>query len=84
MSMDWIRSHYGVPAKRGGRVEYTSCEGSKDAAGKLGIITGTRGPYLLVRLDGYKHSSSYHPTWQLRYLDAALVAPSADAQGGEL
>jgi hypothetical protein len=68
-SFDWIRSHYGVPAKRGGRVEYTPCEGSKDLPGKIGTITGTSGPHLLIRLDGEKHSRPYHPTWQLRYFD---------------
>ncbi|GAA4108720.1 hypothetical protein ACFFTN_01330 [Aminobacter aganoensis] len=67
MSIEWVRSNYGVPAKRGGRVEYNPF---KDARGKFGTITGTRGPYLLIRLDGSKHSGSYHPTWQLRYLDA--------------
>ncbi len=69
MTMDWIRSHYGVPAKRGGRVEYAPCEGSKDLPGKRGVITGTRGPHLLVRMDGEKNTRPYHPTWQLRYLD---------------
>lgn len=68
--MEWIRSQYGVPAKRGGRVEYTPCEGSKDAPGKRGTITGANGGHLLIRLDGEKHSRPYHPTWQLRYLDA--------------
>ena len=72
MSMDWVRSHYGVPAKRGGRVEYTPCEGSTDKPGKFGTITGTRGPHLLVRLDDAKRSTPFHPTWQLRYLDAPL------------
>lgn len=71
MSMDWIRSNYGVPAKRGGRVEYNPCEGSKDEPGRLGTITGTRGPHLLVRLDGEKNSRPYHPTWRLRYLPEA-------------
>lgn len=69
MSMQWIRDHYGVPAKQGGRVEYTPCEGSKDEAGKFGTITGTSGPHLLIRLDGQKNALPYHPTWQLRYLD---------------
>ncbi len=70
MSMDWIRNHYGVPAKRGGRVEYTPCEGSTDAPAR-GTITGTSGPHLRVRLDGEKRSGRYHPTWQLRYLASA-------------
>lgn len=71
MSMKWIRSQYGVPAKRGGRVEYTPCEGSTDKTGRFGTITGTSGPHLLIRLDGEKHARPYHPTWQLRYLTEA-------------
>lgn len=68
--MQWIRAYYDVPAKRGGRVEYTPCEGSTDKPGKFGTITGTNGPHLLVRLDGEKHARPYHPTWQLDYLAA--------------
>ena len=78
MSMDWIRSHYGVPAKLGGRVEYTRSEGSTDAPA-MGTITGTDGQYLKVRLDGEKHTLPYHPTWQLRYLDG----DSTPAEGGK-
>ena len=65
MSIDWIRKSYRVPAKVGGRVEYT---GEKIA--RRGVITGQRGPHLLIRLDGEEQSSPYHPTWELRYLDA--------------
>jgi hypothetical protein len=63
--MDCIRTTYGVPAKRGGRVEYIG-------AGKPipGTITGTSGSYLRIRLDGDKHSLRFHPTWRLRYLAA--------------
>lgn len=70
MSLHWIRSYYGVPAKRGGRVEYTPCKGSQAKPGKLGTITGARGPHLLIRLDDEKASHPYHPTWELRYLDS--------------
>lgn len=66
MDMDWIRNTYGVPAKRGVRVEYT---GGKEPA--LGTITGDNGGHLLIRLDGQKHSNPYHPTWKLRYLEAS-------------
>lgn len=69
MSMEWIRSNYGVPAKRGMRVEYTPCQGSKDLPSRFGTITGTRGPHLLIRLDGEAHSRPYHPAWQLRFLN---------------
>ncbi|GGC90804.1 hypothetical protein [Chelatococcus reniformis] len=63
MSMDYVRKTYSVPAKRGGRVEYTG------GPPRLGTITGTRSGRLLIRLDGERHSSPFHPTWELRYLD---------------
>lgn len=64
--MQWIRDTYGVPAKRGGRVEYTG-EGRPE----FGTITSGYGSYLRIRLDGLKHPAAFHPTWKLRYLDAA-------------
>lgn len=57
--MNYIRNHYNVPAKRGGRVRYN---------GKPGVITGTRGQYLRIRLDGEKRAGNYHPTWRIEYL----------------
>lgn len=71
--MDWFRAQYSVPAKKGGRIEYT---GDRKSGAKLGTITGTQGPRLLIRLDGEKHSNPYHPTWELRYLDAAATRSS--------
>lgn len=65
MSIDWIRKMYGVPAKVGGRVEYT---GGKTPC--LGTITGARGGHLRIKLDGDLASNPYHPTWELRYLPA--------------
>lgn len=56
---DYIRNYYGVPAKRGARVEYQ---------GKLGTVTGTSGPHVTVKLDGSKLSFPYHPT-DLRWLE---------------
>lgn len=83
MGMQWIRDQYGVPAKRGARVEYTPCEGSKDAAARLGTVTGTSGPHLLIRLDGEKVSRPYHPTWQLRFLtEAEPTTPVYGADNG--
>lgn len=64
MSIDYIRRTYGVPAKRGGRVEYTHPEPTR-----MGTITGTRGARLRIRLDGDNHSGNYHPTWKLSYPD---------------
>jgi hypothetical protein len=63
MSLPWVRKTYGVPAKRGGRVEYTG-----DGRKELGTITGTSGGHLSIRLDSVKHSLPFHPTWELRYL----------------
>ncbi|KAF1006023.1 MAG: hypothetical protein GAK28_02931 [Luteibacter sp.] len=68
MSMDYIRKTYGVPAKRGGRVEYTGC-GKK----VTGTIRSARGGYLRIQLDGQNHAGSYHPVWELRYLDEQEV-----------
>lgn len=65
MSMEFIRNTYGVPAMRGGRVEYTGGE-----TPKRGTITSTNGAYLCVRIDGLKHSAHFHPTWKLNYLSA--------------
>ena len=68
MSIAAIRESRGVPAKIGGRVRYT---GSADGKPREGTIIGTRGGYLRIRLDGAKVAGSYHPTWELEYLDAA-------------
>lgn len=64
MSMAYIRKAYGVPAKRGGRVEYTG-----DGRSEFGTIAGANGAHLSIRLDGLKHTMLFHPTWRLRYLD---------------
>lgn len=52
MSMQYVRSYYGVPAKRGGRVTYL---------GRPGRITSAD-HRLRVRLDGDTFSSIIHPT----------------------
>ena len=63
--MEYIRDTYGVPAKRGGRVEYRG-----GAEIQTGTITGSDGHYLRIRIDGEKHSGNYHPAWAMRFLDA--------------
>lgn len=65
MSFAYVRKYYGVPAKRGGRVEYTG-----DGKSELGTIISANGSHLNIRLDGIKHTMPFHPTWKLRYLDA--------------
>lgn len=75
MSMEYIRKTYGVPAKRGGRVEFES--GANNML--LGTITGSRGARLRIRLDGHKHAFNYHPTWNLTYLP-----PTGHQKGGEV
>lgn len=64
MAMEYIRKSYGVPAKRGMRVRYTG----HHSGPKEGRITRSRGPYLLILLDGEKFSKPYHPTWEIEYL----------------
>ena len=63
--MRYIRRHYGVPARRGGRVRYT---GGPDGLARLGTIRCSKGQYLSILLDGDKIPGKYHPTWKLEYL----------------
>lgn len=62
--IEYVRRYYRVPAKRGGRVQYTNSHG--DAW--LGTITGTVGAYLRVRLDGHRDALAFHPT-DVTYLE---------------
>ena len=64
MSMDYIRTTYGVPAKRGGRIAY-GCEG---IGLRTGTIIGSRGGYLRIRLDGDKVARNYNPDWNMIYM----------------
>jgi hypothetical protein len=63
MSLDYIRRTYGVPAKRGQRVQYLASDGELVE----GRITGSSGGRLRVRLDGNKQSFIFHPTFNLAY-----------------
>ena len=72
MGMKSIRDYYGVPARRGGRVRFTP-------DGRSGVIVGSRGAYLRVRMDRDKQVGSYHPTWCLQYL--AKGPDFGDARG---
>ena len=62
MSMDYIRKAYGVPAKRGMRVEYT---GESDPV--FGTIVGSDGHYLRIKIDGWTYIGSFHPTDRIIY-----------------
>lgn len=57
MSMDYVRKTYGVPAKRGGRVEVRQDNGAVFD----GTITKAT-HYVWIRLDGTRHARPYHPT----------------------
>lgn len=67
MSLEYIRTAYNVPAKRGQRVRYTGDKGPKVGA-RDGTITGAHGAHLRIRMDGDSFSNIYHPTWELEYL----------------
>jgi len=68
MSMQYIRSHYGVPAKRGGRVRFTDSDGRVFHC----IIRSASGAYLRVSTDapitGRQRVKILHPTWNVEYL----------------
>lgn len=64
--LSYIRHAYGVPAKRGGTVEYLA------RGGELlrGTICGANAGRLRVRLGTNKHSTLFHPTYRLNYIGA--------------
>lgn len=72
MSMAWIRKNYSVPAKRGGRVEYTG-EWEDKSKSTLGTIRSAFGGRLRIQMNGEKHTSIFHPTWELTYLESGAV-----------
>ena len=59
-NMDYIRKKYKVPAKRGMKVI---------AQGHNGTIVGARNGYLRIRIEGEKNILSFHPTWEMEYLE---------------
>ena len=62
MSMAWVRLHYNVPAKRGGRIRFHP-PGWHALDGT--ILSANH--YLHVRLDN-GHRAWLHPTWEVTYL----------------
>lgn len=67
MSMEYIRKTFGVPAKRGMRVRSTD---PNYLVQREGVIVGSTGARLKIRLDGMNRESFYfHPTSHLTYLN---------------
>lgn len=60
MSLEYIRTYYGVPAEIDGRVEVQE---------KMGTIRSTRDAYLMVYFDGDNRTKPVHPTWNVTYFD---------------
>lgn len=70
--MKYIRKHYKVPAKRGGRVRYS---GDPSGVTHDGTITSAKDARIRVRFDGNPfgrgpHPIPCHPTWKIEYLPA--------------
>jgi len=66
MSLAYIRDHYRVPAKRGMKIKlnpsYFSYRGWKE-----GVITGSKGLYLRIKINGKRYSRIFHPTYGIFY-----------------
>lgn len=62
MTAAYVRSYYGVPAKRRMRIKFD---------GRPGEIVGFRDQYLRVRLDGERRLVTLHPTWRIDYPEPA-------------
>lgn len=58
MSAEYVRSYYGVPAKRGMRITVD---------GFPATIVGFAGARLRIRFDGAKRTAIAHPTWRVDY-----------------
>lgn len=71
--MAWIRKTYGVPAKRGARVAYLG-----NGTTAKGTIRSASHGRLNIQLDGDRFTIPFHPTWQLRYLDADSPQEASD------
>lgn len=74
--LEWVRKTYSVPARRGGRVEYTG-----KGKSQMGTITGASGGHIMIRLDAEGFPQPFHPTWSLRYLDATPEAAAVEKIG---
>lgn len=81
MSLEYIRSTYNVPAKRGGRIRYTDSQGVIFNC----TIKSARGGLLRVLVDdrvpGYRGRLLLHPTWHVEYIahGVPVTSPAYDA-----
>lgn len=67
MSMQHVRDHYRVPAKRGARVKFTWRD-----PGRLGTVVASCDQYLRVRFDDNpKVIETVHPTWELEFMEVS-------------
>ena len=67
----YINRSYGLAIKRGTRVEYT---GDPKRGVRLGKVTSADGAHINIRFDDARQTEGpFHPTWELRYPDAALA-----------
>lgn len=64
-SIAYLRSAYGIPAKKGMRVKLKKAYFNIPSDG--GVITGAKHAYLRIRVDGEKHSRFFHPTYGVIY-----------------
>ena len=62
--MEYIRKTYGVPAKRGATVKFTTITGSV----WIGKIRSALNGQLRVQFAGMNYVSTMHPVWNLEYL----------------
>jgi hypothetical protein len=61
IGMEYIKKHYNLPFLKQGM--------SVIANGRKGKITGTYNAHLIIKSIEAKYSGTYHPTWQMTYLD---------------
>jgi len=74
MSLEYIRNYYDVPAKKGMRVTYRSI---------AGVITGSSGPHVRVRLDRETRDRICHAT-DLTYIPEIVLKAEPDTQAARI
>jgi hypothetical protein len=80
MSLKYIRDTYGVPAKRGARIEFLANDQRREVRWR-GTIRSARYGWLRVQFDATPSVRSLmHPTWNIRYLDASTETAAGGAK----